>query len=233
MTQRTWPARTLLAASAAKLLLAAFFLTIPIAASWAQGTPSPGDLVINEVLHDGSTNEDANGDGRIDADEDEFVELVNVSGSTLDVSGLTLSDLQFPVRHTFPAGTVLSPLCAVVVFGGGSPTGSFGGAIVQTASTGLLGLDDFGDTVTLKDGVTEIDSFAYGFAGCEGSDQSLTLEPELTGTCVPHTTASGSGGLIFSPGTCVDGSAFGSCTDELFADGFESGNTSAWSAEVP
>ena len=69
--------------------------------------------------------------------------------------------------------------CSVVVFGGGTPTGTFGGSVVQTASSGALGLNNAGDTVTLlsPDMLTSI-AYTYGSEG--GNDQSLTRDPDIT-----------------------------------------------------
>jgi len=207
------------------------FLCFP-AATLAQA-PAQGDFVINEVLADPAAglDGDANGDGIRDAYDDEFVELVNVSAFDLDISGLTLHD-STEVRHAFPAGTLVPPGCAVVVFGGGSPSGIFGGALVQTATTGSLSLNNSGDSMSLMDGTTEIASFSYGMSGCEGDqNQSMNLNPDLAPqTCILHSLAFGSGGSLFSPGTLVDGTYFGDCGVLIFADDFESGNTSAWSS---
>ena len=215
-------------------LVASILVLVPWAPALAQA-PTPGDFVINEMLADPAVGApgDANGDGSTDAFDDEFIEIVNISATILDLSGLTLSDLD-SVRHVFPAGTVVPPQCAVVVFGGGTPTGTFGGAVVQTATTGSLSLNNGGDGAILQDGATEIGSFFFGTGDCVGSqDQSVTLDPDLTGTCQVHTQATGSGGSLFSPGTHVDGSPFGYCVSDIFADGFESGDTSAWSLVVP
>ena len=100
--------------------------------------PLPGlSFVINEIHADpaSGTDGDANGDGVRDFSADEFVELVNASADDVDISGWTLSD-GFSMRHTFPAGSVVAGNCSVVVFGGNTPTGSFGGSLVQTASSG-------------------------------------------------------------------------------------------------
>ena len=70
---------------------------------------------------------DANGDYSVSTLQDEFVELVNVSGvETMDLSGWTLHD-RTALRHTFPNGTLLLPRSAVLVFGGGTPDRVFGG----------------------------------------------------------------------------------------------------------
>ena len=63
---------------------------------------------------------DANNDGRIHSDDDEFLEFVNIGEIDLDLSGWTVSDLLKP-RYIFPDGTILKMGCAAVVFGGGDP----------------------------------------------------------------------------------------------------------------
>ncbi|MCB1055776.1 MAG: lamin tail domain-containing protein [Acidobacteria bacterium] len=183
--------------------------------------PPPSGWVINEIHADPSADGDctgfglpagcgdANGDGTVSSTADEFVELVNVSGAAQDISGWTVSD-GVGVRHTFPTGTVVPDQCAVVVFGGPSPTGGFGGAVTQIASSGTLGLNNGGDSVVLSDaGANPVTSTGYGSEG--GNNQSLTLSPDVTGTSfVLHTTAVA--GVLFSPGTQADGTLFAGCT---------------------
>ena len=186
------------------------FGSVNTAQSFTSGPPPSLDFVINEIHADPASDlsGDANGDGVRDATQDEFVELVNTSASDIDISGWTLSD-GFTARHTFPPGSVVEPGCSVVVFGGNTPTGEFGASLVQTASSGALGLNNGGDTVTLSDGAISL-SISYGSEG--GNNQSLTLDPDVTGTSyVLHSTASGSGGALFSPGTRADGSQFPGC----------------------
>lgn len=188
-------------------------LGTPGAANDCEVTPPPptSDFVINEISADpDSTLGDANGDGVAQFGDDEFVEIVNNSGADADLSGWTLSDA-VGVRHTFPANTIVGDGCAIVVFGGGTPTGVFGNAIVQTASSGTLGLNNGGDTVTLNDGSTDAASYVYGGEG--GDNQSLTLDPDVTGTppLIKHTTATGANGALYSPGTQVNGTGFSGC----------------------
>ena len=174
-------------------------------------------LILNELLTDPPSDDaattdvvegDANGDGTRDAFGDEFVELVNTNTSQLDISGYTISD-GAGLRHTFPENTVLDGGKAVIVFGGGSPTGDFGGATVQTATGGTLSLNNGGDKVVITDNNGNIIiEFAWGgstpYDG--GADQSLTRDPDITGDFVLHTTTTSGG--VYSPGTQVDGSAF-------------------------
>ncbi|MEE9617046.1 MAG: ExeM/NucH family extracellular endonuclease, partial [Anaerolineae bacterium] len=180
----------------------------------------PPALVINEFLADPASGlaGDANGDGVRDSGDDEFIEVVNNSDSDVDISGWTLSD-GYGVRHTFLEGTVVSANCAVVVFGGGTPTGGFGGAVVQTANGAYnqLGLNNSGDTITLSDGTTDLVVVTYGSEG--GDNQSLTRDPDITGEFVKHSEATGSGGALFSPGTMIDGSLFSGCSKPFGACG--------------
>jgi len=173
-----------------------------------------GNWIINEVLLDPilGIEGDANGDGMRDDDgfnsDDEFVEIINDTNGAIDISGWTLNDAG-SLRHTFPSGTIVPSGGAIVIFGGGNPTGLFGGAIVQTASTGFIGLNNGGDQVFLIDaGGNTVADVTIGAEG--GQDQSLTLDPDLTGTLTLHTMASTSGGTSFSPGTQANGTPFSS-----------------------
>jgi len=171
------------------------------------------NVVINEILADPAADllGDANGDGLRDAVQDEFVELVNLEETEVDISGWVLSDA-VGERHIFPEGTLIAPNCGIVIFGGGNPTGSFGNVVVQTASTSALGLNNGGDTVQIQDanGVV-VASYTYGGEG--GDDTSLTRSPDLIGKepLVAHSAAEFSGGVLFSPGTRIDGTQFQGC----------------------
>ncbi len=195
------------------------------AATPGAALPAPAsNWAINEIHADpaSGTAGDANGDGTRNFSDDEFVEIVNTSGADADISGWTLAD-GFSVRHTFPAGSVVPDGCSVVVFGGGTPTGAFGISVVQTASSGALGLNNSGDSVTLNNGASDVATASYGSEG--GANQSLTLDPDVTGAppLVQHSVATGSGGALYSPGTRIDGSQFEGCPsawiiNEIHAD---------------
>jgi hypothetical protein len=172
------------------------------------GGPQAGTVVINEILADPASGADPNGDGTASLTEDEFVEIYNGSASTVDLGGSTISDA-FGLRHTFQANTVVPAGCTVVVFGGGTPTGSFGGATVTKASTNALGISNAGDTITLKDAsAVQVATHTFGSEG--GNDQSLTRSPDVTGSFVQHSTAPGAVGN-FSPGIRLDGTSFAGC----------------------
>ncbi|MCK6514411.1 lamin tail domain-containing protein [Myxococcota bacterium] len=175
-------------------------------------------IVFNEVLADPPNDApgDANGDGARDNLQDELVELVNVGSSAVCLAGWGLGDAEDPFRHRFPVGTSLDPGEALVVFGGGVPTGPFAGVTVQVADfDGSLNLQNAGDLLRLStpegDTVT-----ALSWGDCAGSacaadhlsedlerDAAITRSPELSGGWVTH------GGAGYSPGTMADGAAFG------------------------
>tara|TARA_B110000046_G_scaffold134916_1_gene141203 strand:- start:61 stop:708 length:648 start_codon:yes stop_codon:yes gene_type:complete len=170
-------------------------------------------FVLNEVLYDPSNNDlngDANGDGVYVQNDDEFVEFVNSSETSLDISGYKLFDATRLAtnthNHEFPANTILSPGQAVVVFGGGTPTGSFGGSLFFTSSDQVLNLNNSGDVLTVKN---NNDSTIFIFDVTPYSDnpnQSFTRFPDLHGEYVQHNSSNT--GTLFSPGTKADGSSF-------------------------
>ncbi len=175
--------------------------------------PQAVSLVINEYLADppaGSAG-DANGDGTRDAAQDEFVEVVNTSSTPLNVGGFTISD-STQIRFTFPAGTTIPGGEASVVFGGGSPMGSFGNAaangLVFKTGSGGLSLNNGGDTITIKDNSSATIATLTYSAVEGGAHQSITRSPDITGAFVTHSSAAGSGGTLFSPGARVNGSPF-------------------------
>lgn len=169
-------------------------------------------LILNEILYDpwnNGLNGDANGDGSYAQNEDEFIELYNDSNSPLDISGFKVFDSEALAnntpRHIIPEGTILPAHSAIVIFGGGNPTGDFGGAIVQTSTTGDMNLNNAGDILTIQDedGVVVITFDIEPLSN--NPNESYTRNPDLTGDFVQHGDING---ILFSPGTKVDGSSF-------------------------
>ncbi|MCH7798553.1 MAG: lamin tail domain-containing protein, partial [Planctomycetes bacterium] len=175
--------------------------------------------VINEIHADPDpVLGDANGDGIVSAIHDDFVEIINNFDIAIDISGWTLSDSTM-VRHTFPPGTVVPGARAIVVFGGGVPTGDFGGALVQLATTGTLDLEVAGDTVTLMntDGdVVASNTYIGGVAGT-----SLTRLPDVTGSELAGLMATNTAPgvdptVLFTPGTRLNGDPFTDTYEGLY-----------------
>lgn len=180
---------------------------------------TPGDIandgcpflgfIINEVLYDPASGSagDANGDGTRDANGDEFIEFFN-SGPEIDLTGYTISDAS-RLRHTFPAGSIVPKNGVIVVFGSGNPTGTFGGAVVQTASEGLLNISNSGDLMTIRDAAGNTILTFDVTPLSNNPDESYTRNPDLTGTeFEQHSSITESNGALFSPGTKLDGSSF-------------------------
>ena len=172
-------------------------------------------LIINEVLYDppSGIEGDANGDGTREAQEDEFIEFVNLGG-TLDLSGYTVHD-NAQERHVFPQGTIIPSGGVLVLFGGGNPTGAFGNAIVQTASAGILNMNNAGDFVTLYNTNGEV-VLTFDIEPLSNNpNESYTRYPDLNldpgddGILFYQHAGIGEAlGAFFSPGTKIDGTNF-------------------------
>jgi len=192
-----------------------------IDATFDDGCCKYESLILNEILYDppGDITGDANGDGVRHFDDDEFIELVNVSNQNVDISGYKFYDQENFVlgiaNHVVPSNTIIEPNKAYVVFGGGTPTGSFGGATFHVASSAAFNLNTppnssgvgSGDTLTINDanGINVI-LFPIRSPLSGNPDESYTLSPDICGDLVQHAVANSS--LLFSPGTKIDGSPF-------------------------
>ena len=212
----------------------------------AAPAPEPGQLIIHEILADPAVNFiDANQDGFGDNKDDEFVELVNVSGGTLALDGVTLTVASTTSTSagsffTFPAGTCLEAGRAAVVFAVYAEGGDFGGALAFQQED--LGLNNNGDTVTVGSNSVTLDTVTY--TQTEGAaDQSMTrqVDLDLTAPMVRHTEALGAGtacplalteahqptvpgespryelqcGAVATPGRCNSGAPFPDCFDDV------------------
>ncbi|MFD1062946.1 lamin tail domain-containing protein [Winogradskyella litorisediminis] len=156
----------------------------------------PQFIVINEILADpDGTTGDANGDGTVSTTEDEFIEIYNTGVDDINLEGYTISDLT-QVRHTFPVGATIAAGDYYTIFGGGMVSNRANTNSV--ASSGSLGLNNGGDTVTITNnsGVI-VASVTYG--GEAGNNQSIARNPDFTGAFVEHTSIM-SNPEAFSPG---------------------------------
>lgn len=127
-------------------------------------------LVLHEIMADPppGTAGDANRDGVRRTQDEQFIEIVNAGDAPLCLAGWTLEDASGRGGHLFPLGRALAPGKAVVVFGGGVPTGAFGDADVQRATARRgLNLDSASEVLTLRDanGAT-VERLSWG--GCGG-----------------------------------------------------------------
>jgi hypothetical protein len=99
------------------------------------------------------------------------------------------------------------PNGAIVIFGGGTAVGSFGGAItvIDSGSAGLS-LGNSGEIVILEDSLGNVLDSIDTDALSNNPDESYTRNPDLTGAFVQH--GSVTPGKLFSPGTRTDGTPF-------------------------
>jgi hypothetical protein len=177
----------------------------------------PGDatLLINEVNYDPSNvslQGDANGDGVYNQAQDEFIELYNSGTADLNIGGYTIKDSVIvdstaTIRFTFPDNTILPRGKACVVFGGGTPTGTFGNSqIFISSDPGGLSMGNAGETLNIynKQG-TLILSFNSD-ALSDNPNESYTLSPDIIGIFVQHLTVTPT--RAFSPGTKITGVKF-------------------------
>ena len=139
----------------------------------------------------------------------------------LEGAGVFESELISVARHTFDAGDTLLPGHAVVVFGGGSPAVGPTNSIWVAAdnlgdpgSPGYLHLDPLGDVIELRNAAGDtVVELGYGnkVGGAPNAniDQSITLDPQLTGTTYsPHSDVASDPAALYSPGTLADGATF-------------------------
>jgi len=165
-------------------------------------------LLLNEIHADPAIGieGDANGDGDRNAQEDEFLEFVNISDQAINLSGFGLFDKN-ALRHKIPTATIIEPNQAYVIFGGGIPSGNFGNAIVQTASTNGLNLVNSGDKIVLKDS-NDVVVYAYTYQTEAAHNQSITRFPDLEPRQINALHSEVSDGQLFSPGKTVLGTNF-------------------------
>ncbi|MDP6942918.1 MAG: lamin tail domain-containing protein [Myxococcota bacterium] len=220
---------------------------VDTAAPCDAAAPEPGQLIIHEVLADpGSKHIDANQDGWGDNKDDEFVEIVNISGVALALGGVSIIvDSDAEDYFTFPTGTCLSAGQAALVFDTYSGGGDFGGAIAfQTPNTNL-GLNNNGDSVRLVGDGGDIDAVVYTKTEAD-YDQSMTRQVDLepTAPMVRHSEVAGAGaacppmlteahqpssaqetpryqfqcGAVATPGRCNSGAPFPDCLTEVGPD---------------
>ena len=164
--------------------------------------PREGDLALNEVLVNvpGGDEGDANGDGVRDAYDDEFVEIVNRTEHTLDITGVGVRNGS---AEKFVFGpTCLAPQQAAIIFGGGQPA-QRPEMLVRVASSRFAFGNGGGSIVLAGSGGEILGAINYDSAPAE----ALTLSPQLDGAqFVPHSTLSAE--RLTSPGTCAGGQSF-------------------------
>ena len=189
-------------------------------ARWTVYVPTATEqqVVITEFLANPtatSTNAHFNPLGRLEIPTesitlyDEFIELVNLSGTTVDLVNWSLSD-SLNVRHRFYVSTPLVSSNAAVVYGG--PLNGFlpslpDGVYSEPASEGAgVALNNDGDTIVLRNADGNIVSRIV-YSGTDlAPDGSVHRGPNARGTFQAHRALAAD--AAWSPGTQPDGKAW-------------------------
>lgn len=166
------------------------------------------NVVINEIHYDPSSADlegDANGNGTVETKNDEFIEIINTSTGSVDITGWVLRFNQSDF-FTFPS-LLLAGESAVVIFGGGSPTGTFGGSSVYAAGAGWTGLLNPGGVISLVNGTITNSKVDYApFA--DDLNQSITRNPDGTGNLFYAHAGVSPCEKLFSPGVRLSDQPF-------------------------
>ncbi len=111
--------------------------------------PSPGDVVINEIMQNPAAVSDSAG---------EWFELVNTTASPIDIEGWTIADVDFDSHVISNGGPLVIPANGYLVLGNNDDNATNGGVSVDYnygSSFFLANGDD--ELVLLDGGLTEID----------------------------------------------------------------------------
>jgi subtilisin-like proprotein convertase family protein len=170
--------------------------------------PGPGDLLIQEILADPQSANDANQDGVSDA-FDQFLEVVNTSPRELDLSGVAM-ELNGGTLYTLPPGTCIYPGQGLVLFGSVPAGASYTGALAFAVGE-PLGLPATGATVGIRSASGEVlQEVTYGTGAGDG--QSIAL-PDLDplGSWVKHSLDPYADKATHSAGACHNGARLPYC----------------------
>ncbi|GMV40003.1 MAG: hypothetical protein AMXMBFR64_17190 [Myxococcales bacterium] len=135
---------------------------------WPQ--PGPGELVITEIMQNPAAVDDAGG---------EWFEVRNVTGDTLDLSGVVMKDLGSDVHVISPEHPLLVAAGAHLVLGRSSDVG--GGLAPGYVYAGFT-LGNASDAIVLEGAAGLIDAVAYdnGLTFPDPDGASMSLDPEAT-----------------------------------------------------
>jgi len=138
----------------------------------ATTTANVGDVKVNEVVYNPGT-VDHNADGSTANQGDEFVELVNMTASPINIEGWEQrctdgDDASTFHSFVFPAGATIPANGFVTVFSGGTPTGFTPAG--TTFVYGAARIRNTGAYVGINDGTKLINGVGYLDAGADSPD---------------------------------------------------------------
>ena len=135
--------------------------------------PTPGDIIITEIMKDPSAVLDGNG---------EYFEIYNTTGSPIDIDGWEISDLGFDFHQINNGGPLLVPANGYLVLGINDDFATNGGVTVDYEYSNI-DLDDADDKIALfcdpLGSFTEIDRVEYddGINFPDPTGASMNLDP--------------------------------------------------------
>lgn len=141
---------------------------IAVLALPALAQPAAGDLVVNEVMYDPPAPQPS---------ANEWVEVLNVSGRTLDLGGLVVTD-GTGTSDPVPAGTLLTDGDYLVLTRDGAAFAAAYPGVTFVDLDGFPALNNSGDRPALVLGATEIDAVPY-LPAWGGTDASLERRDPL------------------------------------------------------
>ena len=168
-------------------------------------------LVINEILPNPRNAAgiylDSNQDGITNVFDDEFIELLNNSSSSIDLAGYWISESNTNIRRHVFSSHILPPGGSIVVFGGGSLL-NFSNPPAQIATGGGLSLNNNDpETVYLfSSQSTRVDQVSCLLTASHDAI-STVRNPDGTGAFTNHYLAAANARRA-SPGYRVDGTPF-------------------------
>jgi hypothetical protein len=186
------------------------FLLVVMGALTSLAPTGAAQIRLNEILADPATDWDQN--GSVNSKDDEWVELINVGPSPVDLSRFRITDESAGTDWRFELGGTLAPGEIRVVFGSevltwqsANGVSSFGFSLNNSGDTVYLYEEPVGGTATI------VDSYTYAAAEVT-DDRSVGRQPVGTGNWYvfdgmnPYT---GSGsvpatGCMPSPGNTVE-----------------------------
>ena len=181
-------------------------------------------VVVNELLADpnsASNNFDTDGDGTAET-SDEFIELLNTGGASVDISGWEIyvgSGGVLSVRHTFAAGTVLSPGELLVGVNEWDPGAVPAGFVELDAGGGGI-FGNGGDNITLYD-PNNNNYISYVYNG----------DPDLVGNGMP--AGATRVGDVIDMGNDVDGLSISALPDGSTTWGVQGPTPGELNASIP
>ena len=187
--------------------------------------PAVGDLFITEIMAD-PAGVDHNGANGYSSSEDEYIEVVNLTDESLDLSGVIVRSSgagEFTLYDGCLAGKT-----GLLIFGGGTNAlADIDKAIITESpslnldneelddgnqtTVALVLVGDDGEEVTLHDHTYDValegQSFAWDFQNAAWVAHSLHPDIAVDDTQEPAPEPA----ALFSPGTCPDGSPMPFC----------------------